>query len=121
MKGYVQATIPQRQFENIHIHYDFESEEGKNMAMEYLIADMLKYHHEVSRLSTQVEKEEGDKQEEEYKKRNKKLFVTDFDVQNGITEKLLVNGIEYMKQKGEWVRRNPVKGVWEKSDETPRL
>ena len=45
MKGKVENTIPQRQFENIKTTYYFENEEERRTAIEMSIMDCINYSH----------------------------------------------------------------------------
>ena len=55
VKGRIEATIPQRQFENLRVCYEFEGEEEKKIAYKAIINDCLKYHHFVKQVADNTE------------------------------------------------------------------
>lgn len=103
LRGFVEGIIPQRVYENIHIHYDFDDDVGRLMAIDQLIKDMIKYHQAVSRIHANnmacpdcdtKDKEEqvmGDEMEAEYP-----------DKILSVTEKCTIDGVDYRKRKGKW-------------------
>jgi len=54
MKGKYESVIPQRQFENIHVSYEFTNEVEQKEAEDKIISDMLRLHHEVSRRAAEA-------------------------------------------------------------------
>jgi hypothetical protein len=49
MKGKIECTIPQRQYENIKITYEFDGEVEKKQAIDLIIMDCAEYHQELQR------------------------------------------------------------------------
>jgi len=54
MRGHIETTIPQRQYENLKINYEYENEEEKNKCIKVAIEDCIKYHHAVVSESLKV-------------------------------------------------------------------
>lgn len=54
MKGKIEVTIPQRQFENIKITYLFENKEEFEKMKKESIESCLKLHHIVSRTAVKL-------------------------------------------------------------------
>mgnify|MGYP001356897761 CR=1 FL=1 len=57
MKGKIENTIPQRQFENIKITYDYETKAEYYLAIEQAIEDCLRLHNIVGRKAKLIEEQ----------------------------------------------------------------
>lgn len=72
MKGHIESTIAQRQYENIKTYYEFNNEAEKEEAIQAVIADCIKY--------SGIVKKEAEK----------------------LPETFTMNGIAYKKINGKW-------------------
>ena len=96
MKGKVENTIPQRQYENIKTTYYFENEEERDVAIKSSIADCIKYRDVVSA---------------ELNKRQKPDLST-VEQKLGVTDVFTLAGIKYRKIKGKWQYHDKSKNEW---------
>ena len=58
MKGKIETTIPQRQYENIKTTYEFTTEAERTIAKESAIADCIELHSIVGRKVAELQKKE---------------------------------------------------------------
>ncbi len=89
MKGYIETTIPQRQFENIKTHYEFTDEKGRKEAIKQAQQDCIELRHTVSHAT--IEGQVPDMEEKE----------------------ILIGGVKWMNKKGTWKFYNEETKKWE--------
>ncbi len=92
MKGFIENTIPQRQFENIKVRHVFESQEEKEEVMEQIIQDCIKYKDIVKR------RIDASKPDRAIDKDNRK----------------------WQKIGDQWMVMNEISGMWENQNKGPK-
>ncbi len=92
MKGFIESIIPQRQYENFHIHYEFNTLNEKEQAIQQTIQDCIKYKDIVKR------RIEASKPDRAIDKDNRK----------------------WQKIGDQWMVMNELSGMWENQDKGPK-
>jgi len=105
MKGKIETTIPQRQYENLKISYEYESEEEKEAFIQTAIEDCVKYHHAVSTKAIDIA-------DSKLPPKAKKLVIDYADEQMKVVTKIELMGIVWRQ------RKKGRKLVWEFWNET---
>ncbi len=128
MEGFAEATIPERQFENIHIRYNFVNLTEKERAIEQLIQDCIDLHQKVSRIAVTKNTTEEQKEADYFLSEQKELEKMEGilpDSKFGVTEHKTIDSISFRKRKGVWeyfeMAINPRRWVSVKPEDLKRL
>lgn len=104
MKGWVETTIPQRQYENIKTHYEFETEEERQLAIDRAAKDCISLNGIVEdSIAINTTKEE-----------NRTAFENAPNKALGVTEEWEFKGVQFRNRKGIVEYWSAEQGVWKK-------
>jgi hypothetical protein len=105
MKGQVETTIPQRQYENIKTTYYFETEEEHDAAIKLAISDCIQLNGAVT---SKLNRDTTAKVEA-----NAQTVTADTVLE--VTARKVIDGVDWRLRKGKWEKY--VNGQWTPAEE----
>lgn len=105
MKGKVETTIPQRQYENLKTTYYFETEEEHDAAIKLAIADCIQLNGAVGAKLRRAA--------EATLEANAQTATADAAME--ITARKTIDGVDWRMRKGKWEKY--VNGKWTAAEE----
>jgi hypothetical protein len=105
LKGKIETTIPQRQYENVKTTYYFNNDEERQMALDRAIDDCLVLNNKVRSLS---DTKENQSQAQSLAKENEVL-----PKKSELTT--MIDGVPFRKVTGGWEYQDPETKKWMKA------